>query len=419
MATSTPITVALVGSTGNVGSYILHELLRQSISFRRILCLNRSADAPSRQKAQLRERDLDSDAVSNSRVTFYQIDSARPDLGLSASDYDNISSTVDVLIYNAWPVNFNHPFHTFAASIEAWANVLYACASSDRGQRCRFVFISSVAAVSNWAAAAPTSTSRIVEAEVADWQVAKTGYGQSKLVAERLLCKSAREWGLVGSVLRVGQLAGPVEHGHTHGHWPTSEWVPSLIRSSLHLGVLPDTLGTLSGVDWIPVDLAARAIAELTMATVHRQKHGQTQFYHVVNPGQRQWAEFTPTILDSPGSKTVGLTGFVDWVDLVKQSARIDDGLDKGDVDENPAIRLLDYFSMIRNTLARYPRATATPLDTRQAVRSSPTLAQMRPVSGEWMALWLKQWQYHRDGNETKEQSVHAAPGATSHIERI
>ncbi|KAH7009835.1 hypothetical protein EDB80DRAFT_713952 [Ilyonectria destructans] len=78
------------------------------------------------------------------------------------------------------------------------------------------------------------------------------GYGQSKFVSERLLDTAARETDIPCIICRVGQIAGPTTAA---GMWLKQEWLPSLIASSKYLGKLPESLGHIDTVNWIPVDL--------------------------------------------------------------------------------------------------------------------------------------------------------------------
>ena len=61
-----------------------------------------------------------------------------------------------------------------------------------------------------------------------------TGYSESKWVGEQLLAVASRETPLSTISLRAGQIAGS-----DNGAWNVHEWVPSLIKSSIHLGCVP------------------------------------------------------------------------------------------------------------------------------------------------------------------------------------
>ena len=63
---------------------------------------------------------------------------------------------------------------------------------------------------------------------------AGTGYSESKWVGEQLLAIASRETPLSTISLRVGQIAGS-----DNGAWNVHEWVPSLIKSSIHLVCVP------------------------------------------------------------------------------------------------------------------------------------------------------------------------------------
>jgi thioester reductase-like protein len=63
-----------------------------------------------------------------------------------------------------------------------------------------------------------------------------SGYSESKWVSERLLEIAAAETPLQPTIIRVGQICGG-----PNGFWNDKEWVPSLIRSSIHLKCLPSS----------------------------------------------------------------------------------------------------------------------------------------------------------------------------------
>lgn len=78
--------VVLTGSTGQLGSYILHSLCNLSY-VANITCLNRSADAKERQLEIQRMRGLDLD---HEKVVFLKADLSKDRLGLCEADYDNL-----------------------------------------------------------------------------------------------------------------------------------------------------------------------------------------------------------------------------------------------------------------------------------------------------------------------------------------
>lgn len=63
-----------------------------------------------------------------------------------------------------------------------------------------------------------------------------SGYSESKWVSERLLEVAAIETPLKPTIIRMGQICGG-----PNGFWNPKEWLPSLIRSSVHLKCLPSS----------------------------------------------------------------------------------------------------------------------------------------------------------------------------------
>lgn len=55
------------------------------------------------------------------------------------------------------------------------------------------------------------------------------------MMCDQLLAES----GLQGTSFRIGQMTG----GLPNGAWSTTDWVPSLVKSGLKLGALPDAQG--------------------------------------------------------------------------------------------------------------------------------------------------------------------------------
>lgn len=338
-----PIVVAITGTTGNFGSYVLDALCNSPL-VDKIFCLNRSADARKRQLKALELRGLSSSSLEQ-RVEFIQTDFSAERFGLKEEIYETLVNEVSLIIHNAWSVDFNRNFVSFKPHIEGVKQLIEfarcrqtnastnekgsrsSSTTTDVSQHVQVLFISSIGTVSNWASQAPTSRESVPEVELMDWRLARTGYGQSKLLSERLLAHAARRYGLSVKIVRIGQLAGPVTHG-VKGAWPEREWLPSLIRSSLTLKALPKHLGPSDNVDWVPVDLAARVVLELSglnekqpaaIPSSTTKAKPEPPFFHVVNARITQWSTLVPAIQDRMPDDVRAVT-ISEWVDLLKRS---------------------------------------------------------------------------------------------------
>ncbi|MCJ1388765.1 hypothetical protein MMC18_001614 [Xylographa bjoerkii] len=216
------LVVLLTGSTGSLGSYLL-DVITQDSSISRIYCLNRSADAESRQRQMQASRGL---STVFSKVEFLQ----------------RILQDVTNIIHNAWEVNFNLTIDSYAAQIYGVRQLVNLSSQSAKGT---FIFfISSISTVMTWSA---NRSGKVPEKPFDDWNLPEhMGYGESKFVAEMLLSAAQEKSQVESAICRVGQIAGPLAK---HGMWNKQEWIPSILASSKYLGQLPDSLGSMDTID--------------------------------------------------------------------------------------------------------------------------------------------------------------------------
>jgi nucleoside-diphosphate-sugar epimerase/aryl carrier-like protein len=209
--------VLLIGSTGALGTHLLHGLL-QNPKVNRVYCLNRSADAAQRQVRSFVDRGLDSDigdVKTHPKVCFFTGSTSQENFGLSRYDYAVLAQHVDVVILNAWPVNFNTPLETFESVIAGTKRCVDFAVAAAR--RPHIAFVSSIASIMNFPAVRPRGDDgQLLVPEEFDPDnslPAKQGYGESKHVAACILARAARQGLIEATVLRVGQLAGTSAEG--------------------------------------------------------------------------------------------------------------------------------------------------------------------------------------------------------------
>lgn len=209
-----------------------------------------------------------------------------------------------------------------------------------------------------------------------DYRVASTlGYGQSKHVAERLLYLGSQA-GARTAVLRIGQIAGPVWE-HIEPVWNAHEWFPSMIKSSISLGMAPDSLGALSWVDWFPVDSLARTIQELTISLSNASSE-QFHVFNLVNPRGTPYKDLVGPLKDRLDLKIVS---YKRWMDAIKDI----DGSIPQNLRDFPSLKLLDFMESL---------STASPLDMETGLvqACSRTMKDLRALSALDMDCWLTQW---------------------------
>lgn len=240
-----PSIVILTGSTGSLGTYILHSLL-SSESVSKVYCLNRS-DAETRQKKGFEEKGLRIDANDwEDKVEFLQASFGESRFGLSESKHQELLDSVDTIIHNAWKVDFNHSVDSFEETHIRGVR-RFVDFSLNSYHNAHLHFVSSISTVGAWT---PKMGALIPEIPMEDSAVVlQQGYGESKHIAERICVEASRRSHVPTTVYRVGQIAGPTSTG---GQWNPHEWLPTIIATSKAIGKIPKRLGS-TAVDWVPV----------------------------------------------------------------------------------------------------------------------------------------------------------------------
>ncbi|KAI0428588.1 acetyl-CoA synthetase-like protein [Xylaria sp. FL1042] len=388
------IDVLLTGSTGTLGTLILHNLWRDP-SVGHIFCANRGADSRSIQVRRLEAAGLTKDDL-DTRVTFLQTELWRPMLGLKEEQYKTLQARVGLIIHNAWPVNFNLNLSAFRSQLAGVVN-LCALSATATSRPAHFFFISSIGAVSGPALEGMAAPEAVLESLETP---ASNGYSQSKFISELLCDTVAKHLAIPVMIARVGQVAGSVRHSNI---WSSAEWLPSLVISSLHLGCLPENLGPrFTEVDWIPSDLAAEAIVELAVkppsfeGTIEGCRSAEV--FNLRNPNTTTWNKLLPTVrevLDKgrDASRKIEVVAPSVWLERLQESMVTTTSSDNKDIASetmvNPAVRLVDFY---RDGLWMTETAAFQPMSVEVAIKGSPVLRDMPCVQSEWMRKWVDEW---------------------------
>lgn len=378
------LNVILTGSTGSLGTQLLLKLLSDP-SVAKVTCLDRSADAEERIKKALATWSP-VPKIDSSRVSFHQADYKSPDFGLPPAILSDLRETTNVIVHNAWKVDFNHTLDTFEEThIRGVRNLVDFSASSPA--RPRIVFVSSISSVGDWVAVDPAAKT-IPEALPPTLAAAQdTGYAESKAVAEHMLAAAAEKSGVDVSVLRVGQIAGPVLPGNG-AKWNETEWFPILLQTAKTIGKIPDA-HALGDIEWIPVDLLSSIIWELSSAKSAAEQDkaaGSLHIFHLVNPVRRPWAEMLSAIKAGLGGSLEEVP-IVDWVSELEKT----DLNAKEEVVAKPAVKILDFFKGVGERQG-VTVANGIAFSTEEAKKSSKVMLGLDPVKDEWLQKWIKDW---------------------------
>ena len=236
--------VVITGATGSLGSHIVaYYAERQDVSM--VVCLNRysSKEATMRQNEALTSRGIELGAAALSKLKVFEVDTSKPTLGLSSSEYKFVVDNVTQIVNNAWPMSITRPVGAFEPQFKTMRNLVELAHESSckrpRGSKIGFQLVSSIAAVGNYPLYSGKAT--VPEEGMTIDSVPATGYAEAKLVCERILDNTL---GLYPErfrkmVVRIGQIAG----SKASGYWNPVEHPAFIVRSSQTLKALPDLKG--------------------------------------------------------------------------------------------------------------------------------------------------------------------------------
>ena len=142
-----------------------------------------------------------------------------------------ITHAPDALPTIAYRVDWNLSLASFEPHVHSVRNLIDLALSSPYPLPVRLLFTSSIAVVRG-----EQSIDPIKETFVSPESAVENGYSESKWVCERLLETASLQTSLRPTVVRVAQVAGSPS-----GAWNLSEWLPTLVRSSIYLKTLPMT----------------------------------------------------------------------------------------------------------------------------------------------------------------------------------
>ncbi|SMR52769.1 unnamed protein product [Zymoseptoria tritici ST99CH_1E4] len=371
--------VAVTGATGNLGAFIVFEMAqRPNVS--EVWALVRAPDATAaeaRLKQSLATRGIDLTDQEKAKLRAVSSDLSQPDLGLKEADLERLLGSLTCVVHSAWAVNFNLGVRSFEAQhIRGTHNLINLCLRSRLPNPANFFFCSSVSTTSS-----TPKPATIRETAVEDLSHAQhTGYGRSKLVTEHIVCNAMRQTDIYARVLRVGQLSGDTKTAY----WNDTEAIALMVRSALTTGALPSLHERPS---WLPVDLCAKAIAEISMSPSVGGDAAEPKVdlvYHILNPQTFSFErDLLPALQRCAALPPFEIVSTAEWLDRLENS--------EPDVERNPSMKLVDFwrakYGNMKNAVAV---GITTPdeepagltFDTARTVQDSPLLGTVNdPVS--------------------------------------
>jgi thioester reductase-like protein len=371
---ATTKSVALLGSTGYLGPYILASLLKTS-DISAIYCLNRGDDAHQRTCSAL-ERICGASTKEFSTLAFLKADLDKPRLGLTELQYDDLLEDVDTIIFNSWNPNFSLPLESFEHPfLRGMRTAIEWSLSSNK--RPRILFISSIAAIGNWPKAHPEQPNIPEEPALEHSVPMVMGYGESKCIAEQMLSHASQTSGLSASIFRAGQIGGPSDPAM--GPWPIQGWLYSLLKSGRKMNALPKAISPL---DWIPVDTFASAIAKDAQ---NRNPDNGVQTFNLVHPDPAAWDLFLSALKKAFSFQAVEVS-LPEWLDRLS-------GITSGSHEKRSGTRVSGIYEFLRSL------GEGREEDMQCHTKNAATLLQdVVPLKEDLLMAWLRTWNPKSDG---------------------
>jgi len=254
MANSTPEHIFLTGGTGFLGAFLIKELLAKTNGF--VHCLVRGGseeEAFNKLQQNLTKYHVWEPSYSK-RLMAIPGDLARPQLGLSNTEFEELSEKIDVIYHSAALLNYVYPYLALKpANVLGTAEILrLACQVKIKPVH----YVSSVAVFESSAYAG-----QLVEEQDSfdHWEGIHLGYSQTKWVAEKLV-KLAASRGLPVTIHRPPLIAGDSQTGVSNSH----DFINIMVKGCLEMRCFPEIEYFL---DMSPVDYVSKAIVYLSQQT--------------------------------------------------------------------------------------------------------------------------------------------------------
>ncbi|KZT28667.1 acetyl-CoA synthetase-like protein [Neolentinus lepideus HHB14362 ss-1] len=365
-------TIVLTGSTGGLGAVLLAQLLDHA-AVEKVYGINRKSLSDGslivRQRKVFEERGLDTDLLESPKLVLVEADVNGNQFKLPPQSLEEIRNNCTHIIHNAYTVDFNMVLQSFEPHVRGIRNLIDLALSSRLPSPPRLLFISSVSVVRNMESSMGGTAEEIfVDASAAEG----SGYSESKWACERLLAETASRTELRPIIIRVGQVSGSA-----NGTWKVTDWVPCLIRSSVHLGCLPDSEKSIS---WIPADAAAASILQM--------RNAWSPVLHLASPKPVAWRTVFTTVSEMLG---LPLVSYSAWMDKLEESNNQKSG---EYMRKNPALLLMDFFRSARLTEGNPGKeAMGLPkLSLTRAVEVSEVLRETAPLTATDVQRWVEYW---------------------------
>lgn len=279
--------VFLTGATGFLGIHVLAQFLDADPQAT-VYCLVRAANGEQGLQRILEHAAKYELTVDASRLTVLCGDLNRPNLGLSAEQWELCAQEAQQIVHASARVNHIEGYATFRESTLGMKEIVRLAGTH------RVKLIQFISSIAGCALKIGEEFSIFEKEEFVDAGAqVYGGYGQSKWVQETFLRRAGAR-GIPYVIYRFGELSGSARTGLGQ----TDDIVHRLLQMRLAIGCREKVSNDV--LDMLPVDFAARLIVEtggtpaLWNAILHATHLKPCSFAHLYRRAQSQGLQFTP-----------------------------------------------------------------------------------------------------------------------------
>ncbi|MFV9650411.1 carboxylic acid reductase [Pseudomonas citrulli] len=362
---SEPRTVLVTGANGYLGHFLCLEWLeRMAAVGGRVICIARGRDTDSaRQRiaeafesgdAQLKQY---FETLANKHLDVLPGDLGEPELGLSATDWNALTETVDLIVHPAAFVNHVLPYSQLFGPNVAGTAELIRLALSARLKPIHYVSTVAAAAIVGGVIDEEADVREASPVRPLDAERYADGYANSKWAGEVLLRDAHERFGLPVAVFRSDMI---LAHSYYQGQVNASDMFTRWLSSVVRTGLAPRSFYAQGAgephYDGLPVDFTAKAIAVLGA-----EARDGYQTYHVINPHE----------------DGISMDTFVDWAISAGHPIQRIDQYD-------------DWFARFETALRGLP-------EKQRQQSFLPLLHQLRQPMPRTAGAWVSATRFQRD----------------------
>lgn len=247
--------ILLIGSTGYLGIHLLHNLLLSTNA--KIVCIIRNKkDISVEKRLQDLYKFYFNKNLPINRLKIINSDITKSNLGLSKSQYKELSENVDLVINAAANVRYYGNYEDFKKiNVDLPDNLSNFCLEN----KIKFVHISTLGVSGNYLINLDKNYNLFEEDDFYIGQkYTENVYIQTKFEAEMLIYDKVSK-GLNACIIRVGNLTGRLSDGHFQNNIEENAFY-NILRMILKYNILPNTMLD-QFLEFTPVELCAEAIS--------------------------------------------------------------------------------------------------------------------------------------------------------------